>query len=95
MSEIANWARCVLDAEGLGDWIIEPGEAYCWLEKKLINFYLDGRDGYDHQLFLHEVAHALHPEPEPIGDRGGLHYHGSQFASTFGKLVTKYMVVRP
>lgn len=88
------WCRMVLKEEGLGDWAIKPGEAYCWIKNKTITFDFKRYAG-NFQLFLHEVAHALHPEMEALcACRKPNHYHGGGWASTHGKLITKYMVPR-
>ncbi len=80
----ANWQRQVLENEGLLGWTIrEASDAYCWIETKTIQLPL----GASPVLFLHEVAHALHPIPEPN------HYHGGGWSSAFGWLVEKYMTV--
>ncbi len=86
---VNRWRRYVLDNEGLGDWIIVIGEPYCWIQQKHIMVY----PSTDHVGFLHEVAHALYPYPETLGK--GEHFHGSQWGSTFGSLVKKYMDLRP
>jgi len=78
------WFMTVLNENNLGDWNLEEGEPYCWLSQKKITIYKDST----WVMFLHEVAHALEPEPEPYGL--GFHYHGSAWASTFGKLVERY-----
>jgi hypothetical protein len=85
--QIGRWRRMVLDAEGLSEWRIEftAAGSYCWHHLKLIQL-LRRRNPAG---FLHEVAHALHPEPE--GEHKN-HYHGGGWADTFGRLVSKYMV---
>ena len=82
------WRRHVLEQEGLGYWNIAEGEPYCWIGSKNIMVYPDS----DEVAFLHEVAHALYPYLETLGK--GQHFHGSQWGSTFGKLVRKYMEPR-
>jgi hypothetical protein len=79
----------VLKAEGLADWRVEftRAGAYCWRDRKLIQL-LSGRSRV---AFLHEVAHALHPEPE--GEHKN-HYHGGGWADVFGRLVDRYMIPR-
>lgn len=88
--QVRAWREMVLDKEGLSQdgWTLVHGEPYCWAEGKEIMIYPDTKD----YLFLHEVAHALYPYPETLGL--GKHFHGSQHASTFGKLVDKYMETR-
>lgn len=83
------WQRQVLENEGLGDWTIKiAADAYCWSGERLIQL----PDDADPALFLHEVAHALHPEKEgPLKN----HYHGGGWASVFGILISKYMTVKP
>ena len=76
--------------EGLAGWQVKPGEAYAWLEQKTITFDFKGCAG-NHALFLHEVAHALHPYPE--GEQRN-HYHGGHWAAKYGELVNKYLIPR-
>jgi hypothetical protein len=85
--EMRQWALQVLAREGLGQWTVRPGEAYCWLQERAITFDFDRNTG-NWALFLHEVAHALYPQPE--GPRQN-HYHGGQWAAKFGELVNRYM----
>ena len=85
-SNMTRWFYFVLEQEGLRDWNIKyTTDAYCWRDIKTIDLPEDSAPA----LFLHEVAHAIYQEPEPYGD--GMHYHGGEWASTFGKLITKYM----
>lgn len=78
--------RAILSAEGLGDWNIRiASDAYCWINTKTIQLPIDA----SLSLFLHEVAHALHPEPEGEAKN---HYHGGGWASRYGELIDKYMV---
>ena len=79
--------RLILYAEGLGDWEIAEGEAYCWIESKTIKIPKRTRLS----SFLHEVAHALNPHPEGPCEN---HYHGPRWAATYGRLVNKYMTVK-
>jgi hypothetical protein len=87
------WHRHVLDGEGLSDWQVELSTAggYCWMNQKLIQ--LNQHSDQPIAGFLHEVAHALHPEYEYICNvcKIGHHYHGGGWADTFGRLVNKYM----
>jgi len=87
-AKIDYWRRAVLKAEGLTDWRIEiAADDYCCVKDKVIQLPV----GASASLFLHVVAHALHPEPEgPMANR----YHGGVWASVFGALIDKYMVVR-
>ena len=55
-----QWVRVILQNEGLNDWKIVEGEAYCWHTMKTITM---SKDEPLHS-FLHEVAHALSPEAE-------------------------------
>jgi len=83
-----SWARLVLDAEGLSDWTVKPGEAYCWIDDRVITFDFERYIG-NYSLFLHEVAHALYPNKEgPLLN----HYHGGEWAAVYGKLVNRYMM---
>ena len=82
-----QWAANVLVQEGLPDWTVKPGEAYCWFKSKTITFDFQ-RYASNYALFLHEVAHALVPEPE--GELKN-HYHGGNWAAKFGELVNRYM----
>ena len=83
------WLAVLLN-EGIEDWcIVQAEDGYCWLSKKIIQLPNDASDS----LFLHEVAHALCPDPEPYGE--GQHYHGSTWASKYGELVEKYLQRRP
>jgi hypothetical protein len=84
----AAWRRSILEAEGLGDWTLEiKADAYCWLKDHMIQLPPNASPS----LFLHEVAHALHPEPEgPMKN----HYHGGGWAAAFGRLVDKYLVAK-
>lgn len=86
--EISAWRRMVLDQEGLAGWRAVPTVAgsYCWHDKKMIQLISD-----EPAVFLHEVAHALHTEPE--GEHKN-HYHGGGWADQFSQLVEKYMVRR-
>jgi hypothetical protein len=90
MDEMSDWQLSVLNQEGLGDWRIvrNASDGYCWLGSKTIQLPADVSDA----LFLHEVAHALTPDPEPYGE--GMHYHGGMWADAYGRLVEKYMVRR-
>lgn len=74
----------VLQLEGLQGWQLRlAADAYCWLETQVIQLPEDVSTA----LFLHEVAHALHPEPEgPMLN----HYHGGGWASKYGELIDKY-----
>jgi len=84
-----EWRRSVLSAEGLTDWKLSvAADPYCWLESKTIQLPEDASPS----LFLHEVAHALHPYPEPFGE--GKHYHGGGWAMVYGRLIDTYMTVR-
>lgn len=83
----ANWQRKILDLEGLSEWKVEEGEAYCWRDIKIIKIPLACTDA----LFLHEVAHAIYPYAE--GDQLN-HYHGAQWALKFERLVSKYLIRR-
>ncbi len=74
----------ILVNEGLGDWKIRSGEAYCYSEQKSIA--IPGNASLP--LFLHEVAHALHPQPE--GELKN-HYHGGGWAQIYGELINRYM----
>jgi len=83
-----SWARSILDAEGLSDWTVRSGEAYCWIDARTIAFDFERYTG-NYSLFLHEVAHALYPYKEgPLGN----HYHGGEWAAVYGKLVNRYMM---
>ena len=84
-----KWQRWVLEQEGLSEWKIEDSvDAMCWIEQKTIQIPSDASP----TLFLHEVAHALHQEPEgPMRN----YYHGGGWASVFGILISKYMTVKP
>lgn len=85
-----SWTRSVLDAEGLTDWTVKSGEAYCWIDDRVITFDFERYIG-DSALFLHEVAHALLPRPEgPLLN----HYHGGEWAAVYGRLVNRYMIPR-
>ena len=86
-----QWQRHVLIAEGLKDWRVEFSSAggYCWFKDKLIQ--INPNSDAPVAGFLHELAHALHPERE--GEYKN-HYHGGGWADTFGRLVTKYMTTR-
>lgn len=80
-----EWRRKVLESEGLWDWTLKDcADGYCWHHSKTIQVRLDG----PLSGFLHEVAHALVPEPE--GEHKN-HYHGGGWADVFGSLVDKYM----
>ena len=73
-----------MEREGLGDWKVADGEAYCWKSIKTINVEIDSGPA----IFLHEVAHAIYQEPEgPLHN----HYHGGQWAAEYGRLVDAYM----
>jgi len=100
-NSFATWAYGVLKVEGLSEWVIQPGEPYCWLNQKVIMVNTEKRS-----TFLHEVAHALAPEPEQVGTFvsprftifhyafircGGTQYHGGRWADKFTKLVHKYL----
>jgi hypothetical protein len=87
-----GWRRAVLREEGLADWRIKfAADGYCWLESKVIQI----PENASPALFLHEVAHALAPEPENTkqDQSGGWHYHGRRWGDAFGMLVDKYMMV--
>ena len=82
----STWQQSVLNNEGLTDWtIIEAFDAYCWLKTKTIQLPKNASSA----LFLHEVAHALHPSPE--GDLRN-HYHGGGWAQIYGRLIEKYLM---
>jgi hypothetical protein len=89
VSDWRQYGKSILYAEGLPDWEIHLTEAgpYCWIEQKRIDIPAHATLS----LFLHEVAHALHPEPE--GERKN-HYHGGQWAHKFGELIDKYMEMK-
>ena len=87
-STLRSWARSVLDAEGLSDWVVRHGEAYCWIKDHAIAFDFE-RHGRDYALFLHEVAHALVPRPEGYFLN---HYHGGDWAAAYGRLVNRHTV---
>lgn len=90
---IEQWQRFVLDTEGLCDWTVKPSEdVYCWQHLKTITFPFNREGGPSQSLFLHEVAHALHPQPEGEWKN---HYHGGGWAEQFGRLVDKYLSSRP
>jgi len=84
VSEERQFFHSILIAEGLSDWSVQSGEAYCYISLKIIKVPED----CVMSLFLHEVAHALYPEPE--GEMKN-HYHGGNWASTYGNLVNKWM----
>lgn len=79
--------QLILEAEGLGDWTVGKGEAYCWNSLKTIKV----PERAQLQSFLHEVAHALTPEPEGPWQN---HYHGPKWAATYGRLVNRYMTLK-
>ncbi len=85
---MTGWRRMVLDTEGLHDWTVLEGEPYCYMESKTIKIDTDE----DHANFLHEVAHALHPEAEGCHKN---HFHGGGWVSQFTRLVNKYMTIQP
>ena len=83
------WMQSVLAREGLEEWrIITAADGYCWIESKTVQLPTESSPA----AFLHEVAHALSPDPEPLGL--GSHYHGGRWADTFTSLVNKYLQVR-
>ena len=85
MTQIGDWRRMVLKSEGLSDWTVKlAADGYCWRHLKVIQIRRRGAPSG----FLHEVAHALHPEPE--GEHKN-HYHGGGWADAFGRLIDKYM----
>jgi len=78
----------ILTENGLADWTINidpKSQAYCWISQKKITLQIEDCFG----LFLHELAHALAPEPEPLGK--GQHFHGGHWADKFTDLVIRYM----
>ena len=89
------WCRMVLEAEGLGDWTITPGEAYCWIHSKTFTFDFVRYEG-DYAAWLHEIAHAIHPYPEKtcLCRTDPNYYHGYHWSAKFTALVQKYMVPR-
>jgi len=83
-----KWRTAVLAAEGLSDWTIKiAADAYCWRSVRVIQLPADASPS----LFLHEVAHALHQEPEGTLKN---HYHGGQWAAEFGRLVDRHLAER-
>lgn len=87
----SEWALDILRQEGLSDWEVVPGEAYCWVENKRFTFDFIRYQG-NFALWLHEVAHALHPEMEALCScREPNHYHGGGWASVYARLVQTYM----
>ena len=80
-----DWRTTVLKDEGLLDWTIYIAkDAYCWCKSKVIQLPPDASPS----LFLHEVAHALYQEPEgPLQN----HFHSSEWATTFGRLVDRHL----
>ncbi len=91
IEDAAMWRRWVLDNEGLTDWEIVHGEPYCWIKDKRIMVY----PSTGHTEFLHEVAHALHPHPEPVAEgRDPNYYHGYHWSVKFTRLVNKYMKLK-
>jgi hypothetical protein len=71
-----DWAKAVLREEGLSDCTMKSSEAYCWIDRKVIQF--EGSSA-DYVLFLHEVAHALYPYSETLGK--GEPYHGGYWSA--------------
>jgi len=65
LEEFLSWAQTVFDNEGLAGWqvVTDRCDAYCWHSTKTIT--LKPWQCYP-SLFLHEVAHALAPEPETV-----------------------------
>jgi hypothetical protein len=77
----------ILVCEGLADWRITiAADGYCWQRTKLIQIPATSSLAG----FLHEVAHAHVPEPDPCGL--GEHFHGAKFVDEFQRLVDKWMV---
>jgi len=89
VADFRAWCYIVLAAEAMADWQIKPGEAYCWITNRTIQFPANSTD---HANFLHEVAHAGHPEPE--GEHKN-HYHGGGWFCEFQRLVNKWLMPRP
>jgi hypothetical protein len=82
---VDRWRTDVLANEKLSDWEINIAtDGYCWRDTKTIQLPADASPS----LFLHEVAHALVPEPE-----GSMrnHYHGGNWAAEYGRLVDRYL----
>jgi hypothetical protein len=90
--QFEQWCRGVLTQEGLADWTVKPGEAYCWISQKIIVFDFERYAG-DYALWLHEISHALYPHAETAspGLPTANYYHGGEWAATNGRLVQKYM----
>jgi hypothetical protein len=80
--------QLILYAEGLDDWKIAEGEPYCWHKTKTITIQ---KQRAKLSTFIHEVAHALNPDPEGPWKN---HYHGPKWARTYGRLLNKYMEVK-
>jgi hypothetical protein len=84
---IDEWRKQVLTKEKLNDWTVKlAADGHCWRETKVLQINRDTQS--NPSGFLHEVAHALCPEPEgPMKN----HYHGGQWATEYGRLVDKYL----
>lgn len=93
--EFLDFVKHVSDKEGLGTWRLDiwncKGEGVCEDDERLIRFGLSKTMFRTKHLFLHEVAHALHPGKRPSKEWDDSFCHCESWQEIFARLLIAYL----